>query len=510
MTATTFTARLDERAIPPLAGLLAFSLGPGDVVALRGDLGAGKTTFARALIRAALGDDKAEVPSPTFALAEAYETPKGRITHFDLYRLSRPDETAEIGFEEALAGGAVLIEWPERAAGLLPADRLEIEFTEADSGARRELTFTGHGSWALRLDRLAAGRDFIERSGWQAATVRHLKGDASTRRYARLTLPGRTALLMDAPRQPDGPPIRDGRPYSRIAHLAEDVVPYVAIGAGLRGLGLSAPRIHAQDLKRGLLLIEDLGDRVFGDEVKRGASQYDLWCAAVDVLLALRRTPLPRVLPVGDGTSYALPAFDREALAIETELLVDWYVPALTGAPASEVQRAEFGARWNEVFDRLLRLPQMPVLRDYHSPNLIWIPEREGVARVGVIDFQDALIGHPAYDLVSLLQDARLDVDEKLEAELYDHYVARARKDDPAFDEEAFAFAYRALGAQRNTKILGIFTRLAHRDGKPAYLQHIPRIWRYLERDLAHATMRSLRAWYDSHLPDHLRGITTS
>jgi tRNA threonylcarbamoyl adenosine modification protein YjeE len=477
MTATTFTARLDERAIPPLAGLLAFSLGPGDVVALRGDLGAGKTTFARALIRAALGDDKAEVPSPTFALAESYDTPKGRITHFDLYRLARPEETAEIGFDEALASGAVLVEWPERAPGLLPADRLEIEFTESDGGTRRELTFNGHGSWALRLDRLAAARDFIERAGWQAAIVRHLKGDASTRRYARLALPDRTALLMDAPRQPDGPPIRDGRPYSRIAHLAEDVVPYVAISGGLRGLGLSAPRILAQDLGRGLLLIEDLGDRVFGDEVKRGASQYDLWRAAVDTLLTLRRTPLPHVLPVGDGTSYALPSFDREALGIETELLVDWYVP---------------------------------VLRDYHSPNLIWIPEREGVARVGIIDFQDALIGHPAYDLVSLLQDARLDVDEKLEAELYDHYVARARKDDPAFDEVSFAFAYRALGAQRNTKILGIFTRLAHRDGKPAYLQHIPRIWRYLERDLAHATMRSLRAWYDSHLPDHLRGITSS
>ena len=336
--------------------------------------------------------------------------PKGPITHFDFYRLSRPEETAEIGFDEALARGAVLVEWPERAADLMPADRLEIEFTEADGGARRRLTFTGHGSWVARLERLAAARKFIERAGWEAATVRHLKGDASTRRYARLTLPGSTALLMDAPRQPDGPPIRDGRPYSRIAHLAEDVVPYVTVGAGLRNLGLSAPRIHAQDLSCGLLLIEDLGDHVFGDEVKRGASQSDLWRSAVDALLTLRRTPLPQVLPVGDGTSYALPAFDREALAIETELLVDWYLPALTGAPANDAVRAEFGARWNEVFDRLLRLPQIPVLRDYHSPNLIWIPEREGVARIGIIDFQDALIGHPAYDLVSLLQDARLDV----------------------------------------------------------------------------------------------------
>jgi hypothetical protein len=504
MTATHFAARLSEDGITPLAGLVAHCLEPGDMVALSGELGAGKTTFARAVIRAALGDDAAEVPSPTFALAEAYETPKGRITHFDFYRLSRAQEAREIGFEEALATGAVLVEWPERALELMPADRLEIRFTEADGGEVRQLSFEGHGGWAARLERLAAIRRFLESAGWGEARVRHLKGDASTRRYARLSLSGRTALLMDAPRRADGPPIRDGKPYSRIAHLAEDVVPYVAISAGLRGLGLSAPLVHARDLARGLLLIEDLGDRVFGEEIGRGASQFELWRTAVDALLVLRRRPLPRNLPVGDSTCYALPPYDRAALGIETELLIDWYLPALTGAPAPERTRSEFAACWNEMFDRLLLLPQIPVLRDYHSPNLIWLPERQDVARIGIIDFQDALVGHPAYDLVSLLQDARIDVPAELEAELYDYYVVAAGADDPAFDEGGFAFAYRALGAQRNTKILGIFTRLAHRDGKPSYLQHIPRIWRYLERDLAHATLRPLRAWYDAHLPDRL------
>jgi len=489
----------------PLAGLLAFCLERGDAVALRGDLGTGKTAFARALIRAALGEEEAEVPSPTFALAEAYDTPKGRITHFDLYRLAQAAEAREIGFEEALANGAALIEWPEHAAGLMPADRLEVRFEEADGGARRRLTFVGHGTWGPRLERLCRIRDFLQQAGWGSALIRHLKGDASSRRYARLLLPERSVLLMDAPARPDGPPIRDGKPYSRIAHLAEDAIPYIAIAGGLRGLGLSAPRIVAEDRARGLLLIEDLGERVFSEEVKRGTAQDELWRAAVDVLLALNRRPLARELPLREGASYVLPTYDKGALAIESELLLDWYLPAVTGAGAAHGARSHFCALWGEVFERLCSLPQMPVLRDYHSPNLIWIPEREGIARVGIIDFQDALVGHPAYDLVSLLQDARVDVEEKLEAELYAYYTATAKAQDPAFDEDAFAFAYRALGAQRNTKILGIFARLARRDGKPSYLQHIPRIWRYLERDLAHATLRPLRAWYDATLPDRMR-----
>ena len=190
---------------------------------------------------------------------------------------------------------------------------------------------------------------------------------------------------------------------------------------------------------------------------------------------------------------------------IETELLVDWYWPAISGAPISTQARAEFTAAWSGVFDRLLALPVGLTLRDYHSPNLLWLPERAGVARVGIIDFQDAMLGHAAYDLVSLLQDARLDVPEALETELLAHYLAGTRRHDPAFDEPGFTFAYRALGAQRNTKILGIFARLARRDGKPAYLPHIPRIWRYLQRDLAHDTLRPLQAWYDHHLPPELR-----
>jgi hypothetical protein len=301
---------------------------------------------------------------------------------------------------------------------------------------------------------------------------------------------------MDWARQPDGPAIRNGLPYSRIAHLAEGVHPFVTVAAALHAAGLSTPEIYAQDLDQGFLLIEDLGDRVFASEVAAGTSdQEELWRAATDALIALRASP---PLP-------SLPAYDHGALGIEAELIVDWYWPALYGTPIPEETRASFLSLWTAVFDRLEAEPKGWVLRDCHSPNLLWLPQRRGIARVGVIDFQDAMRGAPAYDLVSLLQDARTDVAPELEGRLFDHYCAAVLCAESGFDRDAFAFAYAALGAQRNTKILGIFARLAKRDGKPQYLRHIPRLWRYLERDLGHPELRPLKEWYDRHLPTKSR-----
>ncbi|HZA01337.1 MAG TPA: phosphotransferase, partial [Hyphomicrobiaceae bacterium] len=202
---------------------------------------------------------------------------------------------------------------------------------------------------------------------------------------------------------------------------------------------------------------------------------------------------------------YSLPPYDREILQIEAELLLDWCWPALRSEPAPPSARAEFSGLWSRVFDQLLTAPPGWVLRDYHSPNLIWLAERTGLQRVGIIDFQDALQGHPAYDLVSLLQDARLDVSSELEAMLFEHYCNAVSASEREFDHAAFSFAYAALGAQRNTKILGIFTRLAVRDGKSHYLRHIPRIWRYLERNLAHVALRPLQDWYNLNFPQDVR-----
>lgn len=501
--------QVDEGALARLAERIALKVKSGDVIALSGDLGAGKTTFARAFIRALLDDETAEIPSPTFSLVQTYVTPRLAIAHLDLYRIAHEDETRELGIDELLAQGAVLIEWPERAPSLLPGDRLEIRLDEGPASETRAIRFEGFGNWDVRLARIDAISAFLnEQPNWQTATARYLQGDASARAYARLTQPGSQhahAILMDSPRQPDGPPIRNGLPYSRIAHLAEDVRPFVAIADALRAGGLSVPEIYAADLERGLLLIEDFGDRVFGRELEAGHPQEPLWRVATDALLALRHVPLPPTSPLPGGSTYSLPRQDKGALQIESELLIDWYYPALLGLPLPAEARAEFIALWATIFDRLLALPAGWVLRDYHSPNLMWLPDRRGAARTGIIDFQDALAGPPAYDLVSLLQDARVDVPVAIETRLFDHYCASAGDTDASFDKGAFRFAYAALGAQRSTKILGIFARLANRDGKPAYLRHIPRIWGYLDRDLGHPELAALQSWYDLHLPRELR-----
>ena len=250
-----------------------------------------------------------------------------------------------------------------------------------------------------------------------------------------------TVLLMDAPHQPDGPPVRGGRPYSRIAHLADDdmVRPFMAVGAVLQGAGLSAPARLAFDLDKGLLLVEDLGDRAFGREIAAGASQAELWRAAVDALIALRGVPVPASLPLPDGTGYTLPRRDREAFEIEIELLLDWYWPALEGGARAprrtrRVQRA-LGAPCSTACSRS---PAAGSCATITRPTCSGCPSARASRRVGIIDFQDALNEHFAFDLVSLLQDARVTVPHELEAELFAHYCAEIAKREPAFDRAAF------------------------------------------------------------------------
>lgn len=499
---------LSENDVIRLADEMAFFLQPGDTLCLEGDLGAGKSTFARALIRALSGDPALDVPSPTFTLTQSYETPRFDVAHFDLYRLTNPDELDELGLEAALTRGIAVIEWPSRGADRIPQETVTLLLEEGDSENLRTITIQSASSLAERLQRFAAIGKFVEAAGWGGPETRlvYLQGDASPRRYARLTkTDGAHALLVDSPRRPDGPPIREGKSYSAIAHLAEDVTAFVAIADALREAGVSTPEILAEDLDQGLLIIEDFGDRVLGPEVQRGADQKSLWLRATDTLIALQAVPPPRHMPLSDGTDFTLPDADEGVLEIEAQLLLDWYWPALHGSPAPEAARDEFTDEWRRIFERVLKQPPSWLLRDYHSPNLIALDDRAPPRDVGIIDFQDALRGPAAYDLVSLLQDARIDVPEALEGVLLDHYIAATTKRDTAFDAREFRFAYAALGAQRNTKILGIFARLAMRDGKRQYLAHLPRIWGYLQRNLRHEGLQTLSAWYDRNLPPKLR-----
>jgi tRNA threonylcarbamoyl adenosine modification protein YjeE len=492
----------NETAMHQIVTDVAAALEPGDLITLSGDLGAGKTTFARALIRYLAGDDTIEVPSPTFTLMQIYELKPFPIVHADLYRLSGTSELAELGFDDLPEGAVLLLEWPDRAGGFLPPDRLDITFTLAPQlGADvRNARFTGYGKFAMRAERIAAVRKFLDESGFGEAARQRLQGDASTRIYERLTLDGRTTILMNAPRRPDGPPVRDGKPYSAIAHLAEDVVPFVALAAALRDRGLSAPTIFHADLDQGLLIMEDLDDdRVVTsfDPPQPIEHRYEV---AADVLAALHAQQLPEVLPVAPHLDYRIPRYDMPAFLIEVELLLDWYLPRV-GAAATDATYDSFVALWREALEPAIDAPGTWVLRDYHSPNLLWLPDRHDIGRIGVLDFQDALVGPAAYDVASLLQDARVDVPEAMELALLGRYARARREADRDFDAAGFIRIYAALAAQRATKILGIFARLDRRDGKPQYLRHIPRVWGYLQRSLAHPTLASLQGWYNVNVP---------
>jgi tRNA threonylcarbamoyl adenosine modification protein YjeE len=498
----SFTVTLaDEEAMRRLMVDIAEALRPGDTVTLSGDLGAGKSTFARALIRHLAGDQMIEVPSPTFTLMQAYELPRFNLVHADFYRLSGPSELAELGFDDVAPEAVTLIEWPDRAANALPADRLDISFTllAQEGPTFRHARVTGHGAFAARVERMAVIRLFLSRSGFGSAVRQFMQGDASTRAYERLSAAGASYILMNSPQRPDGPAVREGKPYSAIAHLAENVTPFIAMAQALRARGFSTPAIFAADRAAGLVILEDLGSElvVASEPPAPVEERYE---AAADLLAALHRLPMPELLPVEGDVTYTLPRYDLDAFLIEVELLIDWYLPRL-GVKLSGDKRDAYVELWHNALAPALAAPPVWVLRDFHSPNLLWLPQREGVARVGLLDFQDAVMGPAAYDLASLAQDARVDVPELLEIGLLSRYIRERLKDEPTFDAPAFAQIYATMAAQRASKILGIFARLDKRDGKPQYLRHMPRVWTYLQRALAHPALAPLAAWYRVNVP---------
>jgi aminoglycoside/choline kinase family phosphotransferase len=313
---------------------------------------------------------------------------------------------------------------------------------------------------------------FLAAHGWGGADRRPLPGDASFRHYVRLHRNGDTAMLMDAP-----PPKEDVRPFLRVARL-------------LHRLGLSAPAILAADEAAGLLLLEDFGDETYTRALAAGGDEAALYTLATDLLIALQTgfaSPM--------GTE--IPPYDDDRLLTEAALLVDWYLPAVRGAPTPPALREDYLDRWRDTFAMARAVGDTLVLRDYHVDNLMLLHGRDGVAAGGLLDFQDAVIGPASYDLVSLLEDARRDVPADLGARM----IARYLDAFPSLDRDAFLASYAIMGAQRSAKIIGIFTRLDRRDGKPSYLKHIPRVWRWLEGDLRHPALAGLRAWFDRELP---------
>ena len=313
--------------------------------------------------------------------------------------------------------------------------------------------------------------DFLASCGWGGADILPLAGDASFRRYFRVVDGDRSAVLMDAP-----PP-------------HEDPQPFIAVAEWLIARGLSAPEILARDLEKGMLLLGDFGSsrlrETLDTDPERERELYEL---ATDVLVHLHdHPPMEGLKPHG-----------LDQWLEELKLFTEWYCPAV----GADVDLDGYQRAWRAVLEPVASdgLGPVTVLRDYHAENIMLVGGREGVAHFGLLDFQDALAGHPAYDLASVLEDARRDVTPAVERAMIDRYIAATGHG------EAFERAYWALAAQRNTRILGVFTRLWKRDNKPGYRQFQPRMWGLLERDLAQPHLRPVREWFDSNIaPEHRR-----
>lgn len=473
---------------------LALALRPGDVLALSGDLGAGKSTLARAFIRAMADDPELDVPSPTFTLVQTYDL-RFPVSHYDFYRLSHAEELDELGFEETLRDGICLIEWPERLPESLPVSRIHAILTHEGEGRRIEIE--AEGKPADRIRRSLAIRDFLRRCGQAEAERRYLTGDASVRAYEYLPLADRKRLiLMDWPKPPEGPPVLDGKPYPKVAHIAEDAYPFIAIAQALQERGFAVPDILAADCDAGILLLSDLGSDGILDAA--GAPIEARYAASVSALARLHGEAFPASIPVDrpDVTPHvhAIPPFDRTAMTMEVRLLLDWYLPWALGREASEAERHAYLSIWSGLIDDIADGERNLLLRDYHSPNIVWRPEESGIQQIGILDFQDSMIGPTAYDVASLIQDARVTIQADMADRLLATYLAARHAAGP-FDEPAFRRDLAIMAAQRACKLAGLWIRLMQRDGKPAYMKHLPRTLDYLRSALAHDALTPLREW---------------
>ncbi len=471
-----------EAATDRLAQDLAVILKPGDVLALVGDLGAGKSTFARALLRARAANRELEVPSPTFTLVQPYEFGRLMLHHFDLYRLGAPQDVLELGFQEAITHGAALVEWPQRAVDYMPERTLILRLIAGDDPDTRRAELIGEADlWTARLERTFTIRAMlakIDPEAWRTP----MAGDAAVNRFERVATAQGSLIVMDWPQRHRGSRLADGLTAAEARAIQLDPHAVVAMHGYLAQNGFTAPKVLAQDLALGLILMTDLGA---GAIVGRISAYQDV----VDVLAELSTFPPPHSIRYGGLRPHTLPVFDRRAYHIELNLFLDWGYAHLSGNAPSEAYRATFLTTWDQLIDRLLAAPHVLCLHDVIAPNIIYrADEPTSRARVGLIDTQDAFIGPLGYDLASLVTDVRVDVPQDWYAGLIERFQQR----NPALDPEMVTI----IAAQRLTKIIGGFAMLAKRDGRPAHLAYLPQALTYLRAALDDPALSAVASFY--------------
>ncbi|MEC7475399.1 MAG: tRNA (adenosine(37)-N6)-threonylcarbamoyltransferase complex ATPase subunit type 1 TsaE [Pseudomonadota bacterium] len=489
----------DISAVRRFAGWIAPRLNKGDWLLLSGDLGAGKTELARCIIRQIFGVHT-DVPSPTFTLIQHYESPEIKLLHTDLYRLESSEEVAELGLLDE-TDSIFLVEWPEKLGAYMPEKAVTIHLE--DVGFIRQCTlhvapdnadfFHGLDDFINREKVLT---DFLEKNGYGQAVRTTLAGDASSRRYERLEMDNKRFILMDWPALPN-----ENDDYKAKVFLSKSVTDFRDICAYLIRCGLSAPEIYAQDDAQGLLVLEDFGQHNFTETIDAKDPHLPILYHESIMALAALYHHADTENPQTNARQFSTPVrYDKAIILTEIQKFIDWYMPSLEKTLPDSALVA-----WEEIWGALvtkleaMKVHDVMMLRDVHSPNLHWLDNRQSIRRVGFIDIQDGIAGHPAYDVVSLLQDARRDLPKDFEGRFKALYVTETGLDAGDFDT-----AYNIFGVQRNLRILGIFVWLSKVQGKSSYLQHIPRVNGYIKAGLAHAALADLRRWFETYVPEVL------
>ncbi len=478
---------IDESSLIRFATWFSAFLQVDDIIFLQGDLGSGKTCFARAVIRGLIGQDT-QVTSPTFTLVQQYTAPRFEIFHADLYRLNTLEEVQELALFEQDIPHILLIEWAERLENDFPVTPIVVNLQERGMGRHLSLSFPNERldklSSALKeyLERDAELTSFLQKHDWHNAQRIQIAGDASGRIYERLKKDNKeTAILMNWPALPD----LIKHDYATKVHLGQNTASFTKITHFLRQCGLSAPKLLGESNKDGFLLLENFGTNSltkFIDEQDQRLPCF--YHESIEVLAHLHSCPPPNDLL----------RYDENVLHYELEVFLDYYITS-KGITVTQDQKQSWKNIWDTLFSKLQQSTKVLVLRDFHSPNLHWLEEKQSLHRVGILDVQDALIGNPAYDTVSLLQDARRDVQKDLGEHLISIYLEKTQ-----CDEKQFRTDFAILGTQRNLRILGVFIRLSQAN-KPAYLIHLPRVLSYINENLRHPALYEIKTWLNKLLP---------
>lgn len=464
-----------------LAHQVARFLLAGDVILLKGSLGAGKSFFARSLIRA-LGCRQQHIQSPSFTLMNTYDDTRLPLAHVDLFRINTVEEMADLALEPFFKHGVVVIEWPEKVPmDSFPETALHISVDDR-GGEDRLFTLEGK-SWekrlgfideSLRRPSTEKGRaNFLtEITGRKGDVISPVSADASFRSYWRVRLPEGNRIIMDAP-----PPL-------------EEIDRFVEVDRHLARIGVHVPHIYQVDSQKGYALLEDLGDTTFYDAIQKGANVQQLYERAVDVLIHIAKSDRAPV------ANYSLEMVQNEAC-----VFTDWYMPIANREATHTADRRIYRALWEPLWEKIQKTPKTTILADYHCQNLMLLgplDDERDINNVGVIDFQDARIGTVVYDMVSLLYDVRYDVPKALHELLIKRFVDGL---EGAVTMEDFMVAFRLMGTQNLLRIAGVFTRLWKRDGKQNYQNYMPRLWRHLDEFLSYRETETIRTFLEKHTP---------